>query len=329
VPLADPGDAAPTGLLRARVAARGVLAYAAAFSGDELVSVELRERFELVVRTADTERLRIDLGAADYDVLDLDIAGDRAWIASTDGTARAIDLRSGATAVTWHLGHRATAIAASPDGRFVVTGSAAGVLCLRRLPDAALLQCVAAHRGRISAVAVAADSATLVSSGWDGLVIVWSIPALAEIARTAVEGSANDLDLSPRGAIAIATSPAPPVRSPPIAERERQAAFDQPGHLVMWQPDTTPRRCAGHLAPVTGVVWVGKNRVASSSWDRTVRLWDARTCTSLARLGGFTGPIQRLDARSGRIAVAAWPGGLEHPATVVLDLLYPRDRPSD
>ena len=46
-----------------RVLSRGALSYAVAFSGDEIVSVELRTEFELIVRErTGGERLRLTLG---------------------------------------------------------------------------------------------------------------------------------------------------------------------------------------------------------------------------------------------------------------------------
>lgn len=331
---AAPTEAAATGLVRTRIAARGVLTYDAELVGDELVAIELGERFELVARPrTGAVRLRVDLGAADHDVGDLAIAAGTAWVASADGTARAIDLGSGVVRTTWHLGHRGTAIAATRDGRYVATGTAAGALCLRRVADGALLQCVAAHEAPVSGLDFAADGATLVSSGWDGAIIVWSVPALAVRAQTRVEGSANHVALAPDGrAIAIATSAAPPVRTPAHAERERRGQRHYaPSQVAIWRPGRVPEPCSGHGAPVVGVAWAGPTRVLSASWDRTVRLWDSRTCAARAALGGFAGIVRRVSVEPGsaQAAVAAWPGALDSPSSVVLGLLYPAETPAD
>ncbi|HUH03643.1 MAG TPA: hypothetical protein VML75_16725 [Kofleriaceae bacterium] len=323
-----PGAAAATGLIRTQVAARGVLTYDAALAGDELVSIELGERFELVTRApGGAVRLRVDLGTADYDVGDLAVARGTAWVASADGTARAIELRTGAVAITWHLGGRGTAVAVTADGAYVATGTSTGVLCLRRVADQALLQCVVAHQAAISGLDFAPDGAALASSGWDGAVVLWSVPALAVRARTSIIGSANQVAMAPDGrTVAIATSPAPPVRTPELADRERRGELAHaPSTVVLWRPERGSRGCAGHGAPVVGIAWAGAARLVTSSWDRTVRLWDSRSCAALAVLGGFTGLVRRVavDAAGTRVTVAAWPGDLESPSTVVLGLLYP------
>lgn len=334
VPRDRAGTAAATGLFRTQVAAHGVLTYDAEWAGRELIGIELRERFELVIREAGgAVRLRVDLGAAEYDVGDLAVARGTAWVASADGTARAIDLRTGGITRTWHLGSRGTAIAVTGDGVYVASGTATGVLCLRRIADQALLQCVVAHQAAISGLAFAPDGGTLVSSGWDGAVVAWSVPALAVRARTRVPGSANGVAIAPDGrSIAIATSPGPPVRTPELADRERRGQLAHaPSDIVLWQPNGAARVCSGHGAPVVGIAWAGPARLVTSSWDRTVRLWDSRSCASLAVLGGFGGLVRRVSVGAGdpRVAVAAWPGDLDSPSTVVLGLLYPSASPAD
>jgi WD40 repeat protein len=329
-----PGATAATGLLRIQVAARGVLTYDVALVGDELVSIELRERFELVIREpGGPVRLRVDLGPAEYDVGDLAVANGTAWVASADGTARSIDLRNGAVTRVWHLGARGTAIAVTGDGAYVATGTSTGVLCLRRVADQALLQCVVAHQAAISGLDFAPGGATLASSGWDGAVVAWSVPALAMRARTRVAGSANQVAIAPDGhTVAIATSPAPPVRTPELADRERRGQLAHaPSQIVLWRPARGARACSGHGAPVVGIAWAGAARLLTSSWDRTVRLWDYRSCASLAVLGGFGGLVRRVAVGPGdsRVAVAAWPGDLDSPSTVVLGLLYPSTAPAD
>jgi WD40 repeat protein len=189
-----------------------------------------------------------------------------------------------------------------------------------------------AHGVRVSGLTFDGE-ARLVSSAWDGAVRVWSVPALAALGRLEVRGSANGVAVSPDGAvIAIPTSTRAPQRTPERANRERSGHIDDdPAPLVLWRQGSNPVACAGHGAPVTSVAWAGPDHVLSASWDRSVRLWDARTCAELARLGGYSGPVQNvfIDPKTGQIAVSAWPSGLDGVSLAVLDLLFPRAARAD
>ena len=126
-----------------RVLARGSLAYAVGFAdGDRVVSIELEERFALVVRSADGRGLgRFDLGPAERDLGALAIGGDIAWLGGADRRVRGVALADGHVVATWPTGAIVTALIAAPGG-WLLIGDADGALCLRRLGDGALLQCV-------------------------------------------------------------------------------------------------------------------------------------------------------------------------------------------
>lgn len=159
-----------------RVVSRGTLGYAVAFAGDRLVSVELAERFELIVRdAAGQEERRLALGAAERDWPALACAADRCWVGGDTGEVAVVDLASASIVARWPVGEPVTALAAA-DGH-VAIGDAAGVLCLRRAGDGALLQCVAAHPTAI--VELRPDAGRLVSRDASGDALAWSVPALA------------------------------------------------------------------------------------------------------------------------------------------------------
>ena len=334
---------------------RGALAYAVAFAGDHaLVTVALTDSFALLVhdlppRGAPRLRHRIPLGPADFDVGDLavDTARDQAWVASRAGTVRGYDLRRGALITTWHLGSGATAVAVSPDGRFVATGTADGILCLRRRDDGALLQCVAAHDGPIAGLDFGADRGAdrasgardplLASCAWDGTVVVWRVPSLAIRAHRAFVGSANAVAFAPAGdRLAVARSQAPPRRSPAVLARERAGGPAPPSPadaVTIWtMASGATTTLTGHGGPVTAVAWTPRGaRLASGSWDRSVRLWNPGTGTLVARSRGFAGLVRDLAMapRGGRLAAGAWTDieGLEGPTSAIIDLLFLPPRP--
>lgn len=327
-PVAQPGSRAPTGLAQAAVHARGVLGYAAIELEGTVVSVELGERFALVLRRPGAAAQSIDLGPADYDVDDLAVDRDRrqVWVASADGSVRGFGLATGEELARYQLGQRATAVAAV--GAHVATGSAAGVLCLRRRADGALLQCVVAHGAAVSSIDIAPGGATLVTTSHDGDAAVWSLPALAVVARARVGGSANRARFAPGGgAIAVGTSSAPPRRSPEVAARERAGrAGDPEAALVIWKPGAAPRRCRGHRDAIVSVAWTADGEhLISGSWDRTIRLWRSADCQELARLGPLAGIVRSIDIApgAGHALIATWIEDLEAGAILGVDVLYP------
>ena len=125
-----------------RVVARGTLAYAAAWQDERLVTVELAERFELVVRAGPALRVtaRVDLGPPEADVTALAVAGPLAVVGGDDGWIRRFDLSATPPRELerWPQGAPITALAADAD--HVVAGDATGAVCLRRA-SGELLQC--------------------------------------------------------------------------------------------------------------------------------------------------------------------------------------------
>jgi hypothetical protein len=333
----------PAGLGRSAIATRGVLTYAVAFAGSDLLAaVELSTGFALVVyaldpltRPAGRPRVhqRIELGPPVFDIgaLAVDETRGQAWIASRDGTVRSYALDSGAHVITWHLGSAATAVAVSADGQFVATATEDGVLCLRRRQDSALLQCVAAHEAPISALAFAPRR--LASAAWDGTVIVWDVPSLAILAQERFPGSVNDVAFAPDGArLALARSQTPPVRTPAVQHLEQRSGkppADAGALVSVWDPGTRTRRdLRGHTGAVTAVAWApGGDRVVSASWDHSVRLWDTAAATALARHDAFSALVRdvAVDPRGAWVAAGAWSdadGLQESTATALIELLY-------
>lgn len=173
---------AACGSTNGNVLARGTLAYGVAAGGPLVASVELETRFRLVLRQPGGTQT-VDLGPPDYDFVDLavDAAGRRVAVAGLDGTVRLFDASAKARG-SWRLDAAATAVALAPDGAYLAHGSASGVVCLRRVDDGALLQCVTAHESRVTGLAFA-DPTTLVSAGANGLAVVWEVPSLKVLAK--------------------------------------------------------------------------------------------------------------------------------------------------
>jgi hypothetical protein len=126
--------------------ARGSMAYAVELVAGQVVSIELGERFEAVVRGWPDlrERRRIDLGPAEADVVALAPALDgsaRFVVGGRTGEVLLIDADAGAVIGRWPHGAAITALRLTLDDAYV--GDGHGDLCRRRQRDGALLVCAA------------------------------------------------------------------------------------------------------------------------------------------------------------------------------------------
>jgi hypothetical protein len=166
---------------RAQVVARGTLAYAVAAAGPDLVSIELDERFALLVRSPDVPepRLRVDLGPPEADWSALAAAGASAYAGGVGGEVRRVDLATGQITARWPVGAAVTALATADD--LLAVGDATGALCLRRLPDGALLHCVLAADGPITGVAITGRELITASAG---SATAWRLPSLTRSGAT-------------------------------------------------------------------------------------------------------------------------------------------------
>jgi hypothetical protein len=120
------------------VLARGVIPYGVATTADAIITIELSERFALVVRRGDAVR-RLDLGPAELDLRALATVGDVAYVGSDAGVVEEIDLRDLRRLRSFAIGAPVRALAADPE--FLISVDATQALCLRRRRDGALLQC--------------------------------------------------------------------------------------------------------------------------------------------------------------------------------------------
>jgi WD40 repeat protein len=308
--------------------ARGVLAYDVAWNGrgDLLASVELSTRFELVLRDLSrrADPRRIDLGPPDWDVLDVDVdaAGARVAVASLDGTVRVYDAATAAPLASWRLDAGATAVAFSPDGGWLATGADSGVLCLRRADDGALIQCVAAHAARVSAIAFSPGGEAIATIGWDGAAIVWESPSLAELARREAPGAVVAAAFSPDAhTLALGVSPRPPRR--PDQDRALE------GSVVLWRwtaPDAAPATLPSRSV-VGGLSFTPDgHRLLVGGWDGSLWMWDPARAQAATHLDGVAPLIRAITVSpdGSRAAIAGFTGAdLEGRSVALVQLLYP------
>lgn len=235
------GCASP--LSSTRVLARGVLPYGVATIEDAVVTVELAERFELVVRpiafgeAAEGKERRLDLGPPEHDLRALAVHEGTAFVGSDAGFIREIDLRSLREVQTFAVGAPLRALAA--DAHYLLSADTSGAVCLRRRRDGALLQCAQAAEP-VSRLELQGDTARLITeSAAESAIAAWSVPALRPL-------------IAPAAA----------------AARFHDGAVTTRGHQVIWQRGGEQRVLAELATDVRFITVTSSGSLVVAAWPR-------------------------------------------------------------
>jgi len=198
------------------------------------------------------------------------------------------------------------AVAFSPDGRWVVSGSWDNTA---RVWEAATGQEVArvTHKEGVSAVAFSPDGRWVVSGSSDNTARVWEAATGREVAHMAHEGGVSAAAFSPDGRWVVSGSSDNTARVWEAATGREVARMTHEDYVsaVCFSPDgrwvvsgssdntarvweaATGREVARitHEYYVSAVAFSPDGRwVVSGGWDNTVRVWEAATGRELARM---------------------------------------------
>jgi uncharacterized delta-60 repeat protein len=177
---------------------------------------------------------------------------------------RGLDLLPAAVARMTH-GDYVTAVAFSPDGRYVVSGSRDGTAWVWEVTSGHEVARLT-HDDWVSAVAFSPDGRLVVSGSWDNTVRVWEVATGREVARLPHDEDVTAVAFSPDGQYVVSGS----------SDGTAWVWEVTSGHEVARLP---------HDGSVLAVAFSPDGRyVVSGSIDNTARVWEAASGREVARL---------------------------------------------
>ncbi len=209
--------------------------------------------------------------------------------------------------------HVVTAVAVSPDGSRLVSGSVDQTVRVWDARTGRELMVLPGHRTSITAVSVSSDGRLIASADWDHLVRIWELGTgrlvqrfqghVGGAARFRVGPGRTGLTNSGTFATFLAGS-----------HRVVSAAY---GELLVWDATTGQRlrRIVGHEDGVTALAASPDGRwIVSASADLTIRVWAADTGEELRAIHTGSHDVRSLGlSPDGRWVVS---GGSDEPVRV-------------
>ncbi len=193
--------------------------------------------------------------------------------ASADGTVKLWDIETGMVSATIR-GNRCQAecVAFSPDGGSVACGWTDNTVTLWDISANETIATFRRHRDWISAVSFSPSGRTLASAAMDGDVYLWDVAtgnATGILGYVGHTNSVRDMAFSPDGATLASHS------------------LTIKGKIDIWDVATGLKKVTigGHTSLVRSLAFSPDGTtLASASSDSTIRLWDLRTRSTIARL---------------------------------------------
>ena len=275
-----------------------------------------------------TAQMAVFLGHK-YSVNSVVFSPNRRRIASgsSDGTIRVWDAESGADVAVMR-GHKdvVTSVAYGPDGHRIASGSWDETVRVWDAESGAEVAVLRGHKGYVMSVTYSPDGRRIASGSWDETVRVWDANSGAELrscadmktgsrAYSTVQTVGGSPVLAQAGLITRTTiqfgcgTPRPVPRWPSCADMmalsvrhlqpggpaDRQRLYGHTVRRVGRRKRCGTRRLARTRKRCHSVAYSPDgHQIASGSWDKTVRVWDAVSGTELPVLRGHEGRVESV-----------------------------------
>jgi WD40 repeat protein len=216
--------------------------------------------------------------------------GNKDWLASAgaDRKIRLWAMPGREAKFTLETGELVRALAFSPDGKRLAAGDDSNAIHLFDTGTGKPVGKLSGHSDWPVSLTFSPDGMRLVSGGLDGQLLLWDVAAAKKV-----------MDLQARTPPPANTPPPPLAAVTAVAFRsdgKMLAAGNSAGQIHLIDPATgkiVKPTAVSHTSAVTGLAFhPGGAVLASSSKDRTVKLWDANGGGQLISLDGHTAWVQ-------------------------------------
>ena len=200
-------------------------------------------------------------------------------------------------ALRGHLGP-ILAVAYSPEGQRIVTGSADQTAKVWRASNGKESLTLRGHRGPVKSVAFSPDGRRVLTGSWDKTAMVW-------------DATNGDKLLILKGHEAAIFSAAFSTNG----QRIVTGSQDQTARVWDAVTGTNLLTYSGHTSPVWAVaISPDGQRIVSGGWDQTARVWDAANSNELCTLVGHRGAVLSVAFSPDGQSIVT--GSLDHQAIV-------------